>query len=69
MSDAFNELPRGGVLLCCLVISLGVHVLLFEVFDLATRLMIFALSFLIFSLGWIALASTATHARKKREPR
>jgi hypothetical protein len=69
MLGAYKDLPKGGVFLCCLVISLGVHALLFGVFDLAARITMFALSFLIFCLGWVALASMTMHARKKRESR
>jgi len=65
MLDAYRDLPKGGVLLCCLVISLGVHALLFGVFDLAARLTMFALSSLIFCLGWVALASTVRRSAEK----
>jgi len=67
MSEALEELPRGGVFLCSLVIWVGVYALMYDFLDLATRLTVFSLSFLIFSLGWAALATIVKQKREKRE--
>jgi len=67
VSEALEELPKGGVFLCSLVIWVGVYALMYDFLDLATRLTVFSLSFFIFSLGWTALAIITKQKREKQE--